>query len=82
MAHVIACRKTSDATNIANVCFSKIMRLHVLPLSVVSDRDTKVVGHFWRTLWNKLGTNLSFSSTYHPKIDGKTKVVNRSFRIF
>jgi hypothetical protein len=26
----------------------------------------------------EMGTNLSFSSTYHPRMDGKTKVVNRS----
>jgi hypothetical protein len=36
------------------------------------------VGHFWRTLWNNLGTNLSFSSAYHPQTDGQTEVVNRS----
>jgi hypothetical protein len=42
------------------------------------DRDTKFVGHFWRTLWKKLGTNLSFNSSYHPQMDGQKKVINRS----
>ena len=78
MSHVIACKKTNDATNIANLFFSEIVKLHGLPLSIVSDRDTKFVGLFWRTLWKKLGTNLSFSSAYHPQNDGQAEVVNRS----
>ena len=36
------------------------------------------MGHFWRNLLKKLGTNLNFSSTYHPQTNGQTKVVNRS----
>jgi hypothetical protein len=70
MAHFIPCQNTSDATHVVNLFFKEVVRLHDLLRSIVSDRDTKFVGHFWRTLWKKLGTNFSFKSTYHPQKDG------------
>ena len=36
------------------------------------------MSYFWETLWAKLGTQLKFSSSFHPQIDGQTKIVNRS----
>jgi hypothetical protein len=78
MAPFIPFQKTRDATHITNLFFRELVRLHGLSRSIISDRDTKFVGHFWRTLWKRIGMNLSFSSAYHPQTDGKTEVVNKS----
>ena len=78
MVHFLACKKTADAVNVAQLYFREVYRLHGLPLSIVSDCDTRFLSHFWRCLWRLSSTKLDFSSAYHPQTDGQTEVVNRS----
>jgi hypothetical protein len=66
IAHFIPYHKTDVAAHIAGLFFCEIVRSHVVPNSIVSDRDTKFLSRFWRCLWAKLETKLLFRTTCHP----------------
>jgi hypothetical protein len=76
MAHSIPCHKSDNVSHVADLFLAEIVCLHGVPTTIVSDMDAKLLSHFWRTLWLKLGTKLLFSTTRHPQTDGQTKIVN------
>ena len=51
--------------NIADIFMKKIFRLHGIPKMIISDRDPKFTGNFWKSLFKGLDTKLNFSTSYN-----------------
>ncbi|RDX96808.1 hypothetical protein CR513_20493, partial [Mucuna pruriens] len=57
MAYFIPCHKSDNASHMANIFFKEVVRVHGLPRTIVSDKDSK-------SLWDKLGTKPLFQEGY------------------
>ena len=82
MAHFMPCHKTNDSSNVSDLYFKEVVRLHIILKTIVSDRDSMFLSYFWNTLWRKVGTKLLFITSHHPQTDGQTKVTNRTLGTF
>ena len=71
--HFIPVRMDYSMDRLAELYVEEIVRLHGVPLSIVSDRDPRFTSRFWKELQLALGTKLKFSTTFHPQIDGRSE---------
>ncbi|KAG8503904.1 hypothetical protein CXB51_001877 [Gossypium anomalum] len=74
-AHFIPIRMDYSLDKLAELYISEIVRLHGVPLSIISDRDPRFTSRFWKKLQEALGTKLSFSTAFHPQTDGQSERV-------
>ncbi|KAL2226649.1 UNVERIFIED_CONTAM: Transposon Tf2-11 polyprotein [Sesamum indicum] len=72
-AHFLLVRITDSLDKLAGLYISKIVRLHGVPVSIVSDRDPRFTSRFWKSLQRALGTKLHFSTAFHPQTDGQSE---------
>jgi hypothetical protein len=76
-AHFFVIPTDYNAVQVAELFFREIFRLHGLPQSIVSDRDSRFINTFWQEVFRLVGTELTPNTSYHPQTDGKTKIVNK-----
>ncbi|KAL2230223.1 UNVERIFIED_CONTAM: Transposon Tf2-12 polyprotein [Sesamum indicum] len=72
-AHFLPVRVTDSLDKLAGLYLSEIVRLHGVPISIVSDRDPRFTSRFWESLQRALGTKLHFSTAFHPQTDGQSE---------
>ncbi|KAL0546149.1 hypothetical protein IC582_016055 [Cucumis melo] len=76
-AHFVPGKSTYTASKWAQLYMSEIVRLHGVPVSIVSDRDSRFTSKFWKGLQTAMGTRLDFSTAFHPQTDGQTERLNQ-----
>ncbi|WKA07227.1 hypothetical protein VitviT2T_025077 [Vitis vinifera] len=74
-AYFLAMKTTDSMNSLAKLYIQEIVRLHGIPVSIVSDRDPKFTSQFWQSLQRALGTQLNFSTAFHPQTDGQSERV-------
>src|SRR6266481_4644437 len=76
--HLIPTTTHVTSKEVAWLFLKEIVRLHGVPDSIVSDRDSKFTSKFWKELHWLMGTKLLMSTVFHPQTDGATERANCS----
>ena len=72
-AHFLAIRGSTSLESLALLYRNEIVRLHGIPVSIVSDRDPRFTSKFWQGFQKAWGTKLNYSTTFHPQTDGQSE---------
>lgn len=72
-AHFLPIRMTDSVDSPSRLYIREIVKLHGVPVSIVSGRDPRFTSRFWKSLQSALGTKLLLSTAYHPQTDGQSE---------
>ena len=72
-AHFLPVNVEDSLEKLAQLYVDEIVRLHGVPVSIVSDRDPRFTSRFWPGLQTALGTRLHFSTACHPQTNGQSE---------
>ncbi len=78
MGHLAAITMTITAPEVGRVVDREVVRLHGIPEVIIHDRDVRFTATYWQNLWKERGTEVRFSTAYHPQTDGQTERMNRT----
>jgi len=72
-AHFIPIRLSQPVEQLAKLYVDCVVRLHGIPVSIISDRDARFTSKVWRCLQAALGTQIKLSTAFHPQTDGQSE---------
>ncbi|GJX73162.1 putative reverse transcriptase domain-containing protein [Tanacetum coccineum] len=72
-AHFLPMREDYKIDRLARLYLNEIVARHGVPISIISNRDSRFKSRFWQSMQEALGTRLDMSTAYHPQTDGQSK---------
>ena len=66
LAHFLPIKTIDPVRKQAKLYLKEIVQLHGIPVSIVSDRDTRFTSIFWKELQAGFGIQLKFSTAMQP----------------
>ncbi|GJU56572.1 putative reverse transcriptase domain-containing protein [Tanacetum coccineum] len=73
-AHFLPMRKDYKMDRLARLYLNEIVVRHGVPVSIISDHDSRFTSRFWQSMQEALGTRLDMSTAYHPQTDGQSEL--------
>ncbi|GKC84065.1 putative reverse transcriptase domain-containing protein, partial [Tanacetum coccineum] len=70
-AYFLPMREDYKMDRLARLYLNEIVSRHGVPISIISDRDSRFTSRFWQSMQEALGTRLDMSTAYHPQTDGQ-----------
>ncbi|GJW20678.1 hypothetical protein Tco_0031300 [Tanacetum coccineum] len=72
-AHFLPMREDYKMDRLASLYLNEIVARHGVPISIISNRDSRFTSRFWRSMQEALGTRLDMSTAYHPQTDAQSE---------
>nr|GEY94106.1 reverse transcriptase domain-containing protein [Tanacetum cinerariifolium] len=72
-AHFLPMREDYKMDRLARLYLNEIVAIHGVPISIISDRNSRFTSRFWKSMQEALGTRLDMSTTYHPQTGGHSE---------
>ncbi|GKA23318.1 putative reverse transcriptase domain-containing protein [Tanacetum coccineum] len=72
-AHFLPMREDYKMERLVRLYLNEIVARHGVPISIISDRNSRFTSRFWQSIQEALGTRLDMSTAYHPQTDGQSE---------
>nr|GEY28590.1 putative reverse transcriptase domain-containing protein [Tanacetum cinerariifolium] len=72
-AHFLPMKETNTMERLTRLYLKEVVTRHGIPVSIISNYDSRITSCFWPSLHKALGTHLDMSTAYHPQTNGQSE---------